>query len=132
MGPEGGSPINKKMTIADELIAGFTELADALESGANLGPEFTCYHIQLDLKPHSYSRKTVQETRGLLGASQRVFASFLGVSVKTVSQWEQGAGKPSQMACRFMDEIRLNPEHYRERLRSSVVPKNGRKKKMAE
>jgi putative transcriptional regulator len=120
--------MGKKSTIADELIAGFTGLADALESGRGLGPESNCYRMRLDLKPHTYTKKRVKATRKLLGASQRVFGSFLGVSVKTVSQWEQGLGRPHSMACRFMDEINLNPEYYRKRLRDSVVPKGEKRK----
>jgi putative transcriptional regulator len=130
MMPEEVSPMEKKQTLAQELIAGFTGLADALEAGGELGPEFNCYRMQLDLKPHSYSKKMVRATRNLLGASQSVFATFLGVSVKTVSQWEQGLGCPQSIACRFMDEINLNPEYYRQRLRNSVVPKSGERKRL--
>ena len=125
---ERGETMEKKSTIAAELVAGFNELADALETGGDLGAVFNCYQMQLDLQPHTYTPSMVKETRKQLGASQRVFAMFLGVSVKTVSQWEQGSGKPSAIACRFMDEIRRNPDHYINRLRESVVPKNGRKK----
>src|SRR5438034_1144713 len=97
MKPERDAPMDKKMTIAEELVAGFTELADALESGGDLGTEFSYYRMELDLKPHSYTPGTVKQTRSMLGASQRVFAKFLGVSVKTVSEWEQGRGTPKTM-----------------------------------
>lgn len=130
MKSERGAPMGKKKTIAEELIAGFEELADALESGGDLGTRFNCYKMELDLKPHTYTPALVKETRRMLGASQRVFAKFLGVSVKTVSEWEQGRGTPRTIACRFMDEIRLNNDLYRKRLRDSVVPKNGKKKKL--
>ena len=120
--------MNKKPTIAEELITGFTELADALEAGSDIGATFNCYQMQVDLQPHPYTPNMVKKARKQLCASQRVFAMFLGVSVKTVSQWEQGLGKPSPIACRFMDEIRRNPEHYVNRLRESLVPKSGRKR----
>jgi len=128
MKSERGETMVKKPTIADELIAGFTELADALETSGNLGGSFSCYQMQLDLDPHAYTADMVKDARKLLAASQRVFAMFLGVSVKTVSQWEQGLGKPSPIACRFMDEIRRNPEYYLKRLRESIIPKSGKKK----
>jgi DNA-binding transcriptional regulator YiaG len=83
--------------------------------------------MSLELNPKTYTPDMVKETRRLLSASQLVFARFLGVSVKTVSQWEQGFGKPNQMACRFMDEINSNPEHYLNRLRAHLVKKSGRK-----
>jgi len=63
----------------------------------------------------------VRRTRGLLRASQAVFARFLGVSVKTVRAWEQGFNVPSDMACRFMDEIRRDPSYWLRRLRSAIV-----------
>jgi putative transcriptional regulator len=127
---EGGASMEKRKTIAEELITGFTELAEELESGCDIGTKFNCYQMQLDLQPETYTPKMVKETREQLGASQAVFAKFLGVSVKSVSQWERGAGTPSPIACRFMDEIRRNPDHYIARLRESVVPKNGRRKKL--
>lgn len=129
MATKRGELMGKSRTIAEELIAGFTELADALEAGADPGEKFNCYQMQLDLQPQSYTKNMVKETRKLLNASQRVFAKFLGVSVKTVSQWEQGKGNPSPMACRFMDEIRQNPKHYIARLSESMIPKDGRTKR---
>jgi putative transcriptional regulator len=63
----------------------------------------------------------VKQTRALLGASQAVFANFLGVSVKTVRAWEQGVNTPSAMACRFMDEIRRDPKHWIARLSEAAV-----------
>ena len=126
---EGGELMDSKPTIAEELIAGFTELADALEANVDLGAKFNCYQMKLDLKPQTYTPELVKETRKLLGASQTIFARFLGVSPSTVSQWEQGHNIPKPMACRFMDEIRQNPAYYKKRLGESMVPKNGRKKK---
>jgi Predicted transcriptional regulator len=120
--------MEEKKSIGQELIAGFAELASALESGDDLGNKFTCYRMELDLRPHTYTPKMVRETRGLLGASQRVFARFLGVSVKTVSEWEQGVATPKPIACRFMDEIRRHPKHYVKRLTESAKLKNRRKR----
>lgn len=106
-------------TIGDRL----NEFADALESGQDVSAKFTCRKVQLNLEPQPYDPKLVKQTRSLLGASQNIFARFLGVAVDTVQAWERGANVPSDMACRFMDEIRHNPEYWRERLRSSVKQK---------
>jgi putative transcriptional regulator len=127
---EEGVSMGSRKTVAEELIAGFTELADALESGGDIGAQFNCYQMRLDLQTETCTAGMVKETRDLLGASQAVFAKFLGVSVKSVSQWERGTGKPSPIACRFMDEIRRNPEYYVSRLRESMVRKSGRRKKL--
>ena len=118
----------KKKTVAEELIEGFTDLAETLEAGADLGTRFNCYQIQLDLRPKTYTPELVKQTRELLRASQSVFATFLGVSSKTVQQWEHGNNAPQPVACRFMDEIRKNPEYYLNRLRESAVPKTARRK----
>ena len=54
--------------------------------------------------------------------SQAIFAQFLGVSVKTVSAWERGDKKPSDLACRFMDEIKESPDYWKRRLKTLVKP----------
>jgi len=59
----------------------------------------------------------VKKVRELLGASQVVFALFLGASPKTVQAWEQGLLAPNRMARRFMDEIQRHPDIHRSRLR---------------
>lgn len=58
----------------------------------------------------------VKATRELLGASQAIFAQFLGVSASAVQDWEQGAKPPQGSACRLMHEIRRDPAYWRKRL----------------
>src|SRR4051794_17473009 len=83
--------------------------------------------------PHRHSRSSAQgvvrpttswayDSRS--HASQAVFARFLGVSRNTVRSWEQGVNAPSTMACRFLDEIRLNPAYWQQRLRDSAKVKS--------
>jgi putative transcriptional regulator len=43
------------------------------------------------------------------GLSQAVFAGVLNVSTKTVQSWEQGTGRPSQVALRLIQVFRQNP-----------------------
>jgi len=112
-----------KASAAQTVIKRLTEFTEALEGGAKISERFTCRKMELDLKPQSYDSKLVKQTRELLGASQAIFARFLGVSVKLVSAWEQGTKEPSDLACRFMDEIRANLDSMRKRLRSSMKPK---------
>jgi putative transcriptional regulator len=111
-----------KTSVADRIrkrLKGFTE---ALERNENITERFTCRRVQLTLKPQLYSPEKVKKTRRILGASQAIFAILLGVSVKTVRAWEQGS-IPSDMACRFMDEIRHNPKYWIDRLREVAVEK---------
>ncbi|AMV23438.1 Antitoxin igA-2 [Gemmata sp. SH-PL17] len=112
-----------KHTIADEIVEGLTEFVSALKAGNNLGKQFTCRKVVLDLRPESYTPEKVKATRQALCVSQPLFAKFLGVSVKTVRHWEQGLSEPNKMACRFMDEIRRDPTHYLERLKEATHSK---------
>lgn len=112
-----------KDSLGKEIVQGLQEFADALQTGATITEQFTCRKVVLDLEPGSYGPEKVKETRKALGVSQALFAQFLGVSAKTVRAWEQGKNTPSDMARRFMDEIRQDPAHWRKRLRDSAVVK---------
>ncbi|MFW6114545.1 MAG: helix-turn-helix domain-containing protein [bacterium] len=105
------------------LVEGLEEFAGSLEAGEDITERFSCHKVVLDLQHTSYDKDLVKQTRKMLGASQAIFARFLGVWVSAISSWEQGLKEPNQMACRFMDEICQDPEHWRERLRQSVRPK---------
>src|ERR1700732_2672739 len=110
-----------KGTVGARIIQGLEEFVDALEKKETISERFTCHTIELDLKPTPYLPRMVKENRALLGASQAVFAKLLGVSVRAVCHWEQGLKSPSDIACRFMDEIRRNPFYWINRLRESAV-----------
>ena len=112
-----------KKTVAEEIIDSLQEFADVIDNGELIIKKFTCRKIILDLNPQSYDPAAVVATRKLLNVSQVVFAQFLGVSPKTVSSWEQGKTNLSDMACRFLDEIRRNPSYWQKRLRESVRSK---------
>lgn len=113
-----------KKSVGKRIIEGLKEFAEALENDEPIAEKFTCRKVTLDLLPVNYDPKAVKSTRKLLAASQGVFAQFLGVSVKTVCAWEQGRIAPSDMACRFLDEIGRNPEYWRKRLRESIRVKD--------
>ena len=102
----------KLNTIERDLVEGLEELVHDLKSGAPIEKKYTCRRVVLDIGPKTRKAKDVKSTRNLLNASQAIFAQFLGVSVKAVRKWESGQ-TPSEMASRFMDEIRRNPEYWR-------------------
>lgn len=112
-----------KPTVADDILAGLTEFVDALKSGDDLKGRFNCHQVRLDLKPDEYTPDEVKAARKLFGMSQKLFAQFLGVSVQAVRHWEQGLKPPSPMARRFMDEMRRDPDHFRQRLQEVAIPK---------
>jgi putative transcriptional regulator len=113
-------------SVEDRIIEGLRDFAESVRSGKSLTDRYTCKSVVVDLEPTTYGAKEVRATRKLLSASQAVFAKFLGVSVKTVRAWEQGMNAPQDVACRFMDEIRINPDQFRKRLRESVHVKESR------
>lgn len=103
-----------------KIVGRLQAFADTVKSGKKIGERFDLHTVELNLCPTAYDPAKIVATRKLLDASQLVFAKFLGVNVKTVRSWEQGVNVPSDMACRFMDEIRENVDHWRSRLRDCV------------
>lgn len=107
-----------------KIVDRLKNFAETLEQGENITDKFTCRTIKLNLEPSPYRAELVKEARELLGASQAIFAQFLGVSVKTVHDWEQDRKRPKEVACRFMDEIRRDPGYWLNRLRELSVTAN--------
>ncbi len=110
-------------SVAERIKKRLEEFTQDLESGQIIQAKYTCRRVEFRLRPKPYNSAMVKKTRKLLGASQGVFAMFLGTSVKTIQAWEQGTSSPTKMACRFMDEIRRDLEHWRRRLKDSLVAK---------
>lgn len=104
------------MSFADDILHGLNEFNDALNGDARAKQRLTFRKVKLNLQPTAYDPELVRTTRRLLGASQGVFAEFLGVSVQTVQAWEQGINPVSRAPARLMDEIRHNPDYWRSRL----------------
>jgi DNA-binding transcriptional regulator YiaG len=109
-----------KPSLADRVLQTLESFTEALETGEKISERFTCRRIELDLSPTQYDSEKVKAVRELLAVSQAVFAKLLGVRIKTVCAWEQGINRPSDMACRFMDEISLYPDYWRKRLKEST------------
>jgi putative transcriptional regulator len=111
-----------KKRVGQQIVESLQEFVEALRAGADL-ETFTCRNVELAVERPVYDGETVVQTRKLMRASQAVFARFLGVSVQTVRAWEQEENVPSDIAKRFMDEIRHDPDYWRVRLREVTVPK---------
>ena len=112
--------MSKNRILANKMMKGLRDSASALQKGEKITEKFTCRKVTLDLHPIPYNPKQVKATRRLLHCSQAVFAQFLGVKVSAVQSWEQGRQTPSDMACRFMDEIQRDAPYWRKRLRQAV------------
>jgi putative transcriptional regulator len=105
-----------KATIGQQLVSSMQSAVAALKRGEPL----TFRTVVMQLEPTTYNPKKLVGTRDLLAVSQGMFAQFLGVSPATIRAWEQGTKEPSDMAKRFLDEIRRNPDYWRQRMCESV------------
>jgi putative transcriptional regulator len=112
----------RRASVGAEILEALGEIRDALDSGEPLECRFTVRAYRFDFAARQYSPDDVRSVRHLLGLSQPLFAGFLGVDASTVRSWEQGSRPPSTIARRFMDEVALNPDYWRRRLRKLIAP----------
>lgn len=55
-----------------------------------------------------YEAQEIQQIRNRTGMSQKIFASYMGVSDKTVEAWEAGTNHPSGTASRLLNMMEMN------------------------
>src|SRR4051794_2128899 len=72
------------------ILAAIEEATEVLRSEGLGSPRLTVRTYRVAPAPRPYRPVDVKRVRGLLGTSQAVLASFLGVNVNTVRSWEQG------------------------------------------
>ena len=85
-------------SLFDDLKQGLEE-AVAYEKG-NCRAEVKTYMI-MPIK--RYSNKEIRDIRMRAGMTQSVFASYMGVSKKTIEAWECGRTHPTGPAFRLLD-----------------------------
>jgi putative transcriptional regulator len=73
--------------------------------------------VQVAFQPRVYDASDVKSLRASMDCSQTVFADFLGISLGTLRNWEQGIRPVSGIAARMFDEMRINPGYWKIRLR---------------
>jgi putative transcriptional regulator len=106
-------------SLGSEIVGRLNRFVKSLESlppAAPLDKRFTVRTVKLNLPRPSCTPEDVRVTRDMLGASQAIFAQFLGVSASAVQDWEQGHKPPRGSACRLMQEIRRDPKYWSRRL----------------
>lgn len=93
------------------------QLADALEGGGMTEVEkrFTVRRVRV-VPPPTISATEAKSAREKVGASQAVFAKFLGLSAQTIKAWEQGSRKPVGAANRLLADILAHPDHWRKQI----------------
>lgn len=110
--------------VGDEMIRDLGDLVKTLTTGGMpaVAAKFKVTRVAV---PKAVARPKltparIKAAREEVGASQTVFAGWLGVSAQTVRAWEQGTRRPVGAALRLLFEIAEEPDHWRERLRQSV------------
>lgn len=63
---------------------------------------------------HQVNVTEISKTRVDLGMSQRAFAELMGVSVRTLQEWEQGRRKPTGAAQTLLRIAKLHPTVLRD------------------
>ena len=65
----------------------------------------------VSVKPvQRFEADSIKSIRNGLGMTQYVFASFMGVSPKTVEAWESGKNNPNGSASRILSMIQIDPK----------------------
>ena len=90
----------------DDLNQGLQE-AIAFEKGEGKA-RVTTYVIEPVIE---YSNKEIRRIRNNAGMTQSVFASYMGVSKKTVEAWENGRSHPTGPACRLISILSEGKEN---------------------
>ena len=91
-------------SIYDSIMVGLTEaLEDAKASNKKLRRR-----VVTIVPVKKYTAQEVKNIRCSTGFSQKLFASYIGVSDKTVEAWEMGVNHPSGAASRILSMMEMN------------------------
>lgn len=84
----------------------FEELQTGLLQAIDIEKKQKEKKVTYRFKPvYKYSNIEIRDIRMKLGMSQSAFASYVGVSKKTVEAWENGRIHPTGPTCRLLDII---------------------------
>lgn len=108
--------------VAQEMLNGLQAFARDLKDlpGDDVKAKYRHRTVKVDLQPRDYEAQDVKQLRSAMQCSQKVFSEFIGVSLGTLRNWEQGARPVSGVAARMFDEMRINPAYWKIRLQQSL------------
>lgn len=84
-----------------------TGLTEAVEDAKSKDKKLNRRVVSV-LPVKKYQASEIQQIRKSTGMSQKVFASYMGVSSKTVEAWESGTNYPSGTASRLLNMMEMN------------------------
>ncbi len=91
-------------SVYESIITGLNE---ALEDSASEKPILKRHKVTVE-PVKVYDADDVKKIRKTTGMSQKTFASYMGVSDKTVEAWEAGTNRPSGAASRLLSMIEMD------------------------
>lgn len=96
-------------SVYESIMTGLTEAIEDAKS-----PEKKLNRRVVSIIPvKEYKAEQVKQIRKSTGMSQKLFASYIGVSYKTVEAWEAGTNSPSGAASRILSMMEMD-EHLTE------------------
>lgn len=114
---------DNKPRMGEEILRGLEEMRDALRDGQKLQHRFTMRTVELELQPREFTADQVQHLRNTFHASQSVFAMMIGVSPRTLQDWEQGRKSPPPWAGRLLQLMQDDPKPWRHMLENATRAK---------
>lgn len=93
-------------SVYDSIMTGLTE---ALEDAGSKDKKLKKRVVSV-IPVKVYNAEEIQKIRKKTGLSQKLFASYMGVSLKTVETWEAGTNHPSGTASRILSMMEMDAE----------------------
>ncbi len=110
----------KKTSMGQKLIKSLKEVLEFEQGRKTLNVS----EVELPEKPPEWTHKQIIRLRkDILGVSQPVFASYLGVSLAALRSWEQGSKHPSGTARRLLQVISKDPDSFIRLIKDIRMPK---------
>ncbi len=88
----------------DSIMTGLNEAIEDAKSMSKKLPR----RVVTVVPVKEYNADDVKKIRNSIGMSQKTFASYLGVSDKTVEAWESGVNRPSGAASRLLNMMEMD------------------------
>lgn len=91
-------------SVYESIMAGLTEAVEDAKAEKKTLQRRTVTIVPIK----DYKASEVQDIRKRTGMSQKTFASYMGVSPKTVEAWEAGTNHPSGAASRILSMMEMD------------------------
>lgn len=93
-------------SVYESIMAGLQEAIEDAKTGGTKLQRRTVTIVPVK----EYDAEEIKEIRSSTGMSQKTFASYMGVSGKTVEAWEAGTNHPSGAASRLLSMMEMDKD----------------------